>query len=122
MGPGSVFSPPTFNKVEKATETSTLSSHQMAVFSRGHPQSPSGSMRSPGYFRFLALLDLVCYSTSGLSSQTSQLVTALLRCEDDGQRAFKGVFAVALDVYLASGSERTHRSTALRDCVRRLRY
>ena len=109
-------------KLRSAGFTPHLHADLMAVLSRGHPRSPSGSMRSSGYFRFRALLDLVCYSTSGLPTQTSQLVTALLRCEDDGQRAFKGVFAVALDVYLASGSERTHRSTALRDCVRRFRY
>ena len=44
------------------------------------------------------------YSTSGLSSRTSQFVAALLRYEDDGQLAVECVFAVTLVVYLASGS------------------
>ena len=76
----------------------------MAMLSGGHPWSPSGSMKSSDCFRSLALLDLVCYSTSGLSSRTSQLLGALPRYEDDGQQAVNCVFAVTLVVYLASGS------------------
>ena len=72
----------------------------MAILSGGHPRSPSG--------RAQITSDLLrCwswyFSTSSLSSRTSQLV-AVIRYEDGGPRAVKRVFAVALVMYFTSGS------------------
>ena len=59
-------------------------------YSQRRPSTES-FRESSEYFRSLSLLVLVCYSTSGLSSRTSQHV-AIIRCEDDGLRTVKCVF------------------------------
>ena len=56
----------------------------------------------------------------GLRLPRSSPLLCVMRMKVSGR--LRVVFAVTLVVYLASGSARTHRSTALRDCVRRFRY